>query len=164
MTFHLDYLKRWKVWFILTAIVTVVALFGIFVRGLNYGIDFTGGTEMQLNFSRAVTTAQVNRVLDQQHLAQSTVIFVGPTHKQVQITTPTISEHERGVLLHKMNSVAPYHEISTSRVSATIGRQTERTALLAVVIATIAIILYITIRFEFRLRWPVSWHCYWTSS
>ncbi len=150
MRFQFDYIKHWKLWFVLTGVLTVIALLGIFVRGLNYGIDFTGGTQMNLKFSHAISTTAVHRVLDSQHLNQSTVVFIGANHRQVQITTPTISEHERGVLLSKMKSVAPYQEISTSRVSSTIGQQTERTALLAVIIATVAIIIYITIRFEFR--------------
>lgn len=150
MTFRLDFLKRWKLWFVLSGILLLVAVFGIFVRGLNYGIDFTGGTQYDLMFQHAVSTTRVNGVLDQQHLNQSTVVYIGKGQRQVLITTPTISEHERGVLLQKMHTVAPYKEISTSRVSSTIGQQTERTALIAVLIATVAIILYITIRFEFR--------------
>lgn len=150
MRFHYDFIKHWKLWFILTGALTIVAVLGIFVRGLNYGIDFTGGTQMNLKFSHAVSSASVRRVLDAQHLNQSSIVFVGAGQRQVQITTPTISEHERGVLLSKMKSVSPYQEISTSRVSSIIGQQTERTALLAVTIATVAIILYITIRFEFR--------------
>ncbi len=149
-TFHLDFLKHWKVWFGVSALLLVVALFGIFVRGLNYGIDFTGGTQMDLRFSHAVSTVGVRKVLDSQHLNQSTIVYIGKGQREVLITTPTISEHERGILLTKMKSVAPYHEVSTSRVSSIIGQQTERTALLAVVLATVAIILYITIRFEFR--------------
>lgn len=150
MPFRVDFLKRWKLWFVVSGIFLIIALFGIFVRGLNYGIDFTGGTQMDLQFSHAISVTQVRGVLDGQGLAQSTVVYIGHGNRQVLVTTPTISEHERGVLLTKMNSVASYKEISTSRVSSIIGQQTERTALIAVLIATAAIILYIAIRFEMR--------------
>lgn len=150
MTFHLDFVKRWKLWFALAAILCVIGLFGIFVRGLNYGIDFTGGTQLQLRFSHAVSTTSINRVLDRERLSQSTVVYIGSGHRQVEITTPTISEGQRDTLLAKMHSVGPYQEISTNRVSSIIGQQTERTALLAVLIATAAIIVYIAIRFEMR--------------
>ncbi|MCY0900162.1 MAG: protein translocase subunit SecF [Firmicutes bacterium] len=150
MTFRLNFIKHWKLWFALSGAFLVIALLGIFVRGLNYGIDFTGGSQMDLRFQRPVTTAAIRRVLDAHHLNQSTVVYVGQGHQQVLITTPTISEHQRDVLLSQFHRVAPYQEISTSRVSSIIGQQTERTALLAVIIATVAIITYITIRFEFR--------------
>ncbi len=150
MTFKVDFIKHHRLWFILSAIFTVVALFGIFVRGLNYGIDFTGGTQFQLKFSHSITVAAVDRVLTDQHIGQSQVVFVGSAHREVQITTPTISEQQRNQVLAKMKAVAPFQEISTNRVSAVIGKQTERAALIAVLIATGAIILYIAIRFEFR--------------
>lgn len=150
MSLKIDFIKHWKRWFVLSAVVTVIALYGIFVRGLNYGIDFTGGTQMNLKFSHAITTQAVNRVLDQDHLSQSTVVMIGTTHRQVLVTTPTISVGQRSQLLGKMKTVGSYQEISTSQVSSIIGQQTERTALLAVILATVAIIIYITIRFEFR--------------
>lgn len=150
MTFHWDFVKHYKLWFILSGVLMVVALFGIFVRGLNYGIDFTGGTQLQLAFNRPVTATAVTRVLDRQSLNQSQVVFIGKGHRQVQITTPPITEGQRNAVLAKMHSVGSYHEISTTRVSSIIGRQTEVTALIAVLIATVAIILYIAIRFEIR--------------
>lgn len=150
MKIQLDFIKHYKLWFVLSGILVVVALFGIFVRGLNYGIDFTGGTQMQLKFSHPITTAAVSRVLDAQRLNQSQVVFVGKGSRQVQITTPTISEGQRNTVLAKMKSVGKYQEISTNRVSSVIGQQTERTALIAVLIATAAIILYIAVRFEIR--------------
>lgn len=147
---RVDFVKHWKIWFILSAALLVISLFGIFVRGLNYGIDFTGGVQFDLKFAHAITTTQVSHVLDTQHLTQSSVVYIGRGHRQVLITTPTISEQERSVVLSQMKTVAPYQEISSTRVSSIIGQQTERTAVLAVLIATVAIILYITIRFEFR--------------
>lgn len=150
MQFHLNFMKHYRLWFILSGVVLLIALFGIFVRGLNYGIDFTGGTQLDLQFNRPVTSAQVYRVLDQQHLSQSQVVFLGHGHRQVQITTPPITEGARNAVLAHMHRVSSYREISTQRVSSVIGKQTERVALLAVLIATVAIILYIAIRFEFR--------------
>lgn len=150
MTFHLDFVKHYKLWFVLSGILMLIALFGIFVRGLNYGIDFTGGTQLQLGFNRSVTATTVTRVLNAQHLNQSQVVFIGKGRHDVQITTPPITESQRNVVLSKMHSVGAYHEISTTRVSSIIGQQTERTALIAVLIATAGIILYIAIRFEMR--------------
>jgi preprotein translocase subunit SecF len=150
MKTQVDFVKHYKLWFVLSGILTLVALFGIFVRGLNYGIDFTGGTEIVLKYQQPTTSAAVYQVLDQDKLSHSQVLFLGNTHRQVQITTPTISEGQRNTLLTKLKSVGSYHEISTNRVSGIVGAQTERAALLAVLIATAAIIVYIAIRFEMR--------------
>lgn len=152
MPFHFQFVKHWRTWFALSAILMLVALFGIFVRGLNYGIDFTGGTQMDLRFNHAVSSTQLQGPLGQYHLSgNSTVVFVGSGHREVLITTPTISEQARAGLLAAFKThVGTFSAIGTSRVSSIIGQQTEQTALLAVLIAIAGIILYIAIRFEFR--------------
>ncbi len=151
MRFHFEFVRHWKTWFVLSGLLVVLALGAFFIRGLNYGIDFTGGTQMNLKFVHPVTTTAIKKVLDQDHLFGSTVVFVGNGRQNVLITTPTISEHERTVLLTQLGTkITHFREISTSRVSSIIGQQTERSALIAVILAVIAIIAYITIRFEWR--------------
>jgi preprotein translocase subunit SecF len=149
--FHFDFVRRWRIWFAFSGTLIVIALLSLAFRGLNYGIDFTGGTQMDLRFAHAVTDAQIHQALVSQNLGQSTVVFVGSGHREALITTPTISEAARTRLLGVLaRQVAPFQAISTSRVSSLIGQQTEHTALLAVLLATVGIILYIAIRFEFR--------------
>lgn len=151
MRFHFEFVRHWKTWFVLSGLLVVLALGAFFIRGLNYGIDFTGGTQMNLKFVHPVTTTAIKKVLDQDHLFGSTVVFVGNGRQNVLVTTPTISEHERTVLLTQLGTkITHFREISTSRVSSIIGQQTERSALIAVILAVIAIIAYITIRFEWR--------------
>lgn len=152
MPFHFEFVKHWRTWFTLSAILMLVALFGIFVRGLNYGIDFTGGTQMDLRFSHTVSSTALRGPLSQFHLSgNSSIVFVGSGHREVLITTPTIAEHTRASLLAAFKThVGPFAAIGTSRVSSVIGQQTEQTALLAVLIAVVGIILYIAVRFEFR--------------
>ncbi|MCY0881308.1 MAG: protein translocase subunit SecF, partial [Firmicutes bacterium] len=150
MRYHVNFLKHWRVWLLASGLLMVLALGAFFIRGLNYGIDFTGGTEMNLQYVHTVSDKQINKVLAEQHIAGSRVVFAGAKHRDVLITTPPISEHQRDMLLNRLNTLGKYKEISTSRVSSTIGQQTERHALLAVVLAVIAIILYIAVRFEWR--------------
>ena len=152
MPFHFEFVKHWRAWFALSAILMLVALFGIFVRGLNYGIDFTGGTQMDLRFQHSVSSTALRGPLSQFHLSSnSSIVFVGSGHREALITTPTIAEHTRAALLAAFKArVGSFAAIGTSRVSSVIGQQTEQTALLAVLIAVVGIILYIALRFEFR--------------
>ena len=151
MHFHFDFVRRWKVWFACSGTLVVIAILAITLRGLNYGIDFTGGTQMDLKFAHPVTVSAITRTLARQNIGSSEVVFVGKGHSEALITTHTISEGERSQALDALRQhVAPFREISTSRVSSVIGQQTERSALLAVLLATVGIILYIAVRFEFR--------------
>lgn len=151
MGFHFEFVRRWKIWFLLSGILMLVAILALLFRGLNYGIDFTGGTQMDLRFNRPVTVSALNTVLAQQHLSTSSVVFIGKGHQEALVTTPTISESHRTALLNAFShKIGSFSAISTSRVSSIIGQQTEHTALIAVLLATVGIILYIALRFEFR--------------
>ena len=151
MAFHFDFVRRWRVWFAFSGTLILVAVLALAIRGLHYGIDFTGGTQLDLRFAHATTSAPIRSVLNSQHLSGSSIVFVGQAHREVLITTPAISEAERTRLLAVLRQrVGPFNAISTNRVSSVIGQETERTALLAVLLATVGIILYITLRFEWR--------------
>jgi preprotein translocase subunit SecF len=151
MSFHFDFVRHWKIWFACSGTLMLIALLSLLFRGLNYGIDFTGGTQMDLRFQHSITAAQLQPPLNQFHLTGSSVVFVGSGHREVLVTTPTISEHTRDSLLADIAAkVGKFDAISTQRVSSIIGQQMEQTALLAVLLATVGIILYIAIRFEFR--------------
>lgn len=149
--FHFDFVGHFKTWFIVSAVFVAVALGGFFIRGLNYGIDFTGGTQFQLRFQHGVTVTRLQRTLQSIHITGSTVVFLGKGTKFVQIQTPTISEAQRTEVLNRIRQQeGPYVEVSTNRISSIIGRQTETRALIAVVVAMAAIVLYIAMRFEWR--------------
>jgi preprotein translocase subunit SecF len=151
MRFHWAFTRHTRIWFAISAFLVVVAIVGLAWRGLNYGIDFTGGTQMDLKFAQNTQVAQVERVLAQNGLGDSTVVRLGHTGNEFLITTPNISETQRNALLAKLKTqLGSFQEVSTNRVSSIIGQQTEQKALIAVLIAIAAIILYITIRFEFR--------------
>ncbi|MBX5466475.1 MAG: protein translocase subunit SecF [Firmicutes bacterium] len=151
MRFQWAFIRHTRLWFAVSLLLVLLAVAGLAVRGLNYGIDFTGGTQMNLNFLHATRVATVDQVLARQGLGGSTVVRLGRTGNNLVITTPNISEAERNHLLSVLRQqVGPFQEISTSRVSSIVGRQTETKALIAVLIAIAAIILYITIRFELR--------------
>ncbi|MCL6563653.1 MAG: protein translocase subunit SecF [Firmicutes bacterium] len=151
MRFHWAFTRHTRIWFAISALLVLVAIVGLAWRGLNYGIDFTGGTQMDLKFAQNTQVAQVERVLAQNGLGDSTVVRLGQTGNEFLITTPNISETQRNTLLEKLKTqVGAFQEVSTNRVSSIIGQQTEQKALIAVLIAIAAIILYITIRFEFR--------------
>jgi preprotein translocase subunit SecF len=151
MHFHFDFVGRWKIWFACSGFLLAVALFSVLHPGLNYGIDFTGGTQTVLQFARPVAQTPIQDVLNRYHLTDSTIVYLGHSNREVQITTATVSQTVRDALLTTLKThVGRFTEISSSRVSGVIGQETEETALLAVLLATAGIILYIALRFEFR--------------
>ncbi len=151
MRFHFSFIQHWKLWFVVSGLIVIIGIGGFFIRGLNYGIDFTGGTQLDLRFHQSVTTTAITNTLDGMHLSGSTVVFLGSGRTHAEITTPNVSQAERDQVLTTLSrKVGAFTKISTNRVSSVIGQETEQRALLAVVIAMAAIMLYMAIRFEWR--------------
>lgn len=61
---NIDFVGSMKFWGMMSVIVVVLAYVGIVVRGFNWGIDFAGGTELQIRFAKDVKTADIRKTLD----------------------------------------------------------------------------------------------------
>ncbi len=87
---QIDFMKYRKVAFALSAALIVISLAAVFVRGLNYGIDFTGGTEIQVAFSKTVKTDEVRSAIGPVGLANATIQSIGEDgDNEFLIRTPT---------------------------------------------------------------------------
>ncbi len=150
-----DFIGNRRTWFIVSIVVLVVALGGFFLRGLNLGIDFTGGITYNLKFQKPVSVAQVRTVLDKQHVGDSVVQLLGTeagkTSQSVLIETPSLSESARYALQGALSKdVGKYQTVSLNKVTGTFSGELVRAGILAVLIASLAIVLYMMVRFDLR--------------
>lgn len=56
---HIDVVNKRKLWYAISAVLLLVGVVSLLFRGLNLGIDFTGGNIMQLQFSQTVTSEEL---------------------------------------------------------------------------------------------------------
>ncbi|MDA8345193.1 MAG: protein translocase subunit SecF [Thermaerobacter sp.] len=150
-----DFIGNRRTWFIVSIVVLVVAIGGFFLRGLNLGIDFTGGITYNLTFDRPVSVAQVRTVLSEQHISDALVQLVGTevgqTSKTVLIETPSLHESARYSLQNALQQkVGKYSITGLNKVTGTFSGELVRAGILAVLIASLAIVLYMMIRFDLR--------------
>lgn len=144
-----------KKWLGIAAIVVSVALCGLLFKGLNYGIDFTGGNLYQVNFEQEVELDNVNAFLDgissdyPQLAANSRRVQV--SHSGVVIIrTPEMSEDDKNSFLDKLEEFGNYELQRSDKVGATVGEELKTSAIFALLIGGALIVLYITLRFEFK--------------
>ena len=71
-----DIIGKRYFWFALSILIMVPGLLSIAVQGFNLGIDFTGGTLLDLKFARPVTVAEVRDVMKDVHMESSTIQLV----------------------------------------------------------------------------------------
>ena len=128
----------------------------MFTRGFNFGIDFTGGTIIDLKFEQPVSIIQVRDSLKPHGLDGSTIQLSGETSNvetstDVMIRTVDLEENDRKAVMASIrSSVGNYEVMREEKVGATIGGELIMNAVMALVISWGLIILYIAYRFEFR--------------
>ena len=145
-----------KIWFLISLLVIIPGIICMGVRGFNFGIDFTGGTIMDLRFEQPVTLQGVRSSLAKYDLDGSTIQFAGAeagidASENVMIRTIDLEENQRKEVMASLTQdVGPYTVLREEKVGATIGGELITNAVLALVISWALIILYVAYRFEWR--------------
>ncbi|MBQ1920267.1 MAG: protein translocase subunit SecF [Selenomonas sp.] len=152
----LDIAGRSKIWFAISTVVIVAGIICMCVRGFNFGIDFTGGTIIDLKFERPVAIAEVRSSLAKFGLEGSTIQLSGAqsdvtSAADVMIRSVDMEEEQRKEVMAALKSdVGDYTVMREEKVGATIGGELITNAVLALVVSWALIIAYVAYRFEWR--------------
>ena len=140
------FIKRRKVFYIISLLIIIPGLVSLVMNGLNLGIDFTGGSIVQVQMDSSVRSAQVRSVLKEIGMERADVSKSG---NQFLIRTTELDQEQTRQLLDALESKFKNVEfLSAESVGAAIGKELTNKAILAVIIAAFAMLIYITIRFE----------------
>ncbi len=145
-----------KIWFLISALIIIPGIICMFVRGFNFGIDFTGGTIIDLKFAQPVTIAEVRTSLAKYGLDGSTIQLSGAqsdvtSSEDMMIRTTDLEEEQRKEVMATLKQdVGDYTVLREEKVGATIGGELITNALEALVISWALIILYVAYRFEWK--------------
>ena len=151
-----DIAGRAKIWFIVSLLIIIPGLISMVTRGFNFGIDFTGGTIIDLKFEQAVEISKVRDSLRPFGLDGATIQLSGDSSDvasstNVMIRTVDLEETQRKEVMAGIRSnVGNYEVLREEKVGATIGGELIFNAVMALVISWVLIILYIAYRFEFK--------------
>jgi preprotein translocase subunit SecF len=150
------FVSRWRLWFGISAAFIIIGLLALGARGgLNLGIDFTGGNQWEVPANGA-TVEEVEDAIGGLGFDEVEVQEVGD---DIRVQTETIdgSDTERqergGEVVDTLAELtgAEQNEVVVNEVGPSWGEEISRKALQALVVFLIAIVIYITIRFEFRM-------------
>ncbi|MFP4660737.1 MAG: protein translocase subunit SecF [Halanaerobiales bacterium] len=163
----MDIIGKRKIWYTISLIIIVVGLVFMISNGasrrfndapfssnvLNFGIDFQGGTIMEYKFDNPVSNDEIRQVLSNFEDTQDAVIQQSQEAgiHGVLIRTKELSPEQIIELEEALQAEYPSADnLRTDIVGPTIGEELRIASLWALVLASIAIIIYISIRFEFR--------------
>ncbi|OIS65970.1 protein translocase subunit SecDF [Bacillus subtilis] len=146
-----DFTSKRKYFFIFSTAVTIAGIIILLVFKLNLGIDFASGARIEVQSDHKLTTEQVEKDFESLGMDPDTVVlsgeksnigvarFVGVPDKETIAKVKTHFKDKYGT------------EPNVSTVSPTVGKELARNALYAVAIASIGIIIYVSIRFEYKM-------------
>jgi preprotein translocase subunit SecF len=142
-----DFVGRWRIWFALSAAFLLVSLGAIAIRGMNFGIDFTGGSKFTASgVGESVSTDEVRDALPGDLGQASFVQALGEDGYEVR--TPVLSQEENTEVQQVLEETLAA-EVSVTNISPTFGGQIREQALQAVAAALLIIVVFISLRFEF---------------
>lgn len=151
-----DIIGKRKIWYAISSLLIIASLFFMVTRGFNMGIDFTGGTIMDLRFEKAVNINDVRAVLNEYNLSNSTIQLSGESSsstesENVMIRTVDLEEQERKEVMAALtDKLGAYQVLREEKVGATMGTELIMNAVYATIISWLLIIAYVSYRFEFK--------------
>ncbi|MFP7169623.1 protein translocase subunit SecDF [Terribacillus halophilus] len=145
----LNLVKHRKAYFAFSIALTIAGIICLSIFKLNLGIDFTSGSRVEFDSDQAVTTEQVEQQIEDIGLtAKETQLSADGKHASVRLEETLTKDQETDVKGEIQEAYGDAPSIST--VSPVIGKELAKNALYAVIFASIGIVLYATIRFEFK--------------
>jgi preprotein translocase subunit SecF len=157
-----DFIKQWRLAAGLTVAFMVLGLGSfIFRGGVNYSIEFTGGTLMQLEFTQPVDAARIRSSLDAAGVRGAEIQQFGSDREftvraqdqrdvaQQASGAESVAGRIRAAL-NKEFGAAAYRDVRTEAVGPRVGAELRRNAAIAMLLASIVTLVYLAIRFEWR--------------
>ena len=152
---NIDFIGMRKISFVISGIVALIGIIGIIQIGrgaANMGIDFSGGTSMQLKFAQPVTTEAARNALSKggvkevelQEITDGNQLLV-----KMQKSTAQSADNVQAILKQGLPT-NPFTVESSTEIGPSIGEKLKQDTLVAVALSMLGIILYIAWRFDFK--------------
>lgn len=142
-----NFIRAQKIWFFISLGLVAISLAFIIAWGLRLGIDFTGGSLLQVQFNRDITSEEIQNILEDQEGVQIQTagdrVFV--------LRMKPLSNDERKSLLKKLDA----EEQSFESIGPTIGKELRRKAVISIILVLAVIIFYIAYTFRKVSAGPV---------
>ena len=153
----MDIVGKRKIWFAISLLIIIPGLLSMAYKWvtlgspLNLGIDFTGGDMINIEFKSDVTVAQIRDVLKEIDLEKSGIQKTGNNSAIIRTVVLDDARQEKLLSLLK-EEIGPYDEgrLQINKVGPVIGKELTQKAILALLIASVLMVAYISFRFEWK--------------
>ena len=148
--FYFNVVKRRYIWFVISLVLIAASIISLFVQGLNLGVDFTGGTMMDIKFNQQVTQEKITETMKSVGLEGPVQLSDNDT--KALIRTSALEEEQRNEFLSALKTnVGEFDKesLKEDKVGPAIGKELTNNAFLSLAIAAVLMLIYIGFRFQF---------------
>ena len=150
---NIDFMGQRKIWYMVSLSVILIGMVSLFIKGIDYGIDFLGGTELIVQFNQPVQISDVRSAMDRVGLGRAEIKTFGSPR---DILVRTVEQAEGNVIGDKIQAALkeqfpsnPYTILKEDKIGPKIGAELRTNAMYAIIATLIAIWLYVGFRFKF---------------
>lgn len=153
-TMNIDFMSKRRIAVVVSLALAIISIISIFTQGFKLGIDFTGGTVIEVQYAKSANLDQVRKSLEQGGFHGAIVQHFGTT-QDVLIRIPLSKETSNAQISNKViSSLANSGESVKLRrvefVGPQVGEQLTNDGAMAFIVALIGIFIYILLRYEWR--------------
>lgn len=153
---NLDFVGKRKLALIVSVVLIVIGMASLLVKGPNYGIDFAGGTLVQVQFAQPTDASAIKKAIDALDLGSPVVQSFGDNQNEFLIRVEQASGELKGLSVQIQDALEQTYEkgnIDIRRVEMVgpqVGKDLRNKGLKALFYAMLGLLVYISWRFEFR--------------
>lgn len=151
----IDFLSKRRIFFFASIIINIVGILVVALKGLDYGIDFVGGTEVGIKFSgsSAVQTEEVRKAMDEAKFSGSEIKSYGKSDEFL-IRLPNLvgKDYSSSAIMESLKKAFPNQTLTllkVDKIGPKVGAELRSKAFMALGLSFLMIMLYIAFRFEF---------------
>ncbi len=155
----MNFMKFRKVTYTFSLIVFIFSIVSIFfLKGFNFGIDFTGGILIQVKFNKSIAVTDIRNALTSEEMGNIIIQRIGKTEENIFIIKSKTKENHAKTMEWIQDKLISTFEKETIQlpfqrselVGPAVGKDLRKWAYLLIVISLLAILIYISIRFQFK--------------
>ena len=145
----LKIIEKSKIWISISLIIVVIGLGFTFFKGLNFGIDFKGGTQVSIQLNDEISKADVDTIVKGYAADASTTIS---NNNEYEIKSTDLDSDKLSSIMNELKDKYSLEDtalLSQEEIGASVGKELTRNSLLALLAAGVVMLIYVAIRFEF---------------
>lgn len=148
----MNVIKNKKIYYTISLGIIIFGMIMMIINGLNYGIDFTGGTSVQIKIGKMITVDEARKIVDE-YDKEASIVHIGANKDEIMIRSKKdFTNDEINQIIDKFAKEYDIEEkeFQSEKFGPFMGKEIKKKALLSSFIAVIGMLIYISWRFEFK--------------